>query len=60
MSEVEFTKEGILIRATSQLEVKKAIISKNSQKFKLAYDSLLFNEMVLKQIGLLGETKASK
>ena len=59
ISEVEFMKEGVLIKVTSQLEVERAIISKNSQRFQLAYNSTLFNKTVLKQIRLLGETKAS-
>ena len=51
---VEYTVNGNTIRTSSQLEMEEVVIAKNLNRFKLAYDSLIFKANILTKIGMRG------
>ena len=47
ISVVEYKANGILVRALSQVLIKKVIIEENLKRFSLAYSSPLFDKKIL-------------
>ena len=52
---VEHKEYGMMIRSSSKIWVKRAIMNENSKHFQLAYLLLLFKRSILEQIGYFGE-----
>ena len=44
---VEYIRDGYMIRTSNKLEIENAIISENTQCFKLAYSSLIFKKNII-------------
>ena len=53
---VEYLINGTIIRTTAQYEMEEAVMTKNSNRFSLAYTLPIFNLEIIKQIGFLGQS----
>ena len=57
---VEFVSYRRTIRVSSQIQVKKAIFKENTKRFRLGYNSLLFNSKILDQIEQFRELEEAR
>ena len=57
MSEVEFLKDGLLIRTSNQFEIECNIMTENSAKFTLAHSFPLLQSLLIDKVGFLSENE---
>ena len=60
INRVEYREDRILIQVFTKNEVENAIIKENSSRFRLTYSSLILEENMCEELGLLGEGKLSQ
>ena len=60
INRVEYREEGVLIQVNTKEVVENIVIRENSSRFRLAYSTLILEDELCIELGLLGEGDLSK